>query len=183
MHYLLGACPPPDEGRGERRRAPPARRSGSRPDTPNAHFALGQALASTKDWDGAAAASAEALRVDPKDEQSRTELAKVHNNRAARSPRWAGPADALRALEAVRAPSAPSTPSGHLNLGKRARRATSVAGRDRRVDHCRARRARRRAHAVDGGPTVARAAAGTRPLAEPAVASASPSLRAAVEGR
>jgi tetratricopeptide (TPR) repeat protein len=87
-----------------------------KPDLLNAHFALGQALAATKDWDAAAVAFTEALRVDPKDEQSRTELAKIHNNRASAFAAQGRPADALRALEeAVRV--RPEYALGHLNLG------------------------------------------------------------------
>jgi tetratricopeptide (TPR) repeat protein len=152
------------------------------PDTPNAHFALGQALASTKDWDGAAAAFTEALRVDPKDEQSRTELAKVHNNRAGAFAALGRPTDALRALEeSVRV--RPEYALGHLNLGnaRAAQRqwqgaidawitAARVAPDDARMQSMVVQRLR-------GLPPEA------RPLAEPAVASASPSLRAAVEGR
>jgi protein O-mannosyl-transferase len=152
------------------------------PDTPNAHFALGQSLAASKDWDGAAAAFTEALRVDPKDEQSRAELAKVHNNRARAFAEQGRPADALRALEeSVRV--RPEYALGHLNVGNaRAAQgewkgaidawitAARVAPDDAQVRAMVAQRLR-------GLPPEA------IPLVEPALAGASPALRSAVEGR
>jgi protein O-mannosyl-transferase len=152
------------------------------PGTKNAHFALGQALAALKDWDGAAAAFTDALRVDPQDEQSRTELAKVHNNRAGAFAAQGQPEKALRALEeCVRV--RPDYALGHVNLGNaRAGQgrwqgaidawitAARVAPDDTRIQSMVVQRLR-------GLPPEA------RPLVEPALAIASPSLRTAVEGR
>jgi tetratricopeptide (TPR) repeat protein len=115
MHYLLGwSLLLTKDAQGA---IPPLREAlRLAPDTRNAHFALGQALAMTKDWDGAAVQLAEALRVDPADEQSRSELAKVHNNRAGAFAAQGRPQDALDALaEAVRV--RPGYALGHLNLG------------------------------------------------------------------
>lgn len=181
MHYLLGwSLLLTKDAKG----AEPPLREAIRlaPGTPNAHFALGQALAALKDWEGAAAAFTEALRVDPNDAHSRTELAKVHNNRASAFVAQGRPEDALRALEeSVRV--RPQYALGHLNLGNaRAGQgrwqgavdawitAARVAPDDARIRAMVAQRLR-------GLPQEA------RPLVEPALASADPSLRAAFEGR
>jgi tetratricopeptide (TPR) repeat protein len=181
MHYLLGwSLLLTKDAQGAV--APLREALRLQPDTKNAHFALGQALAAMKDWDGAAAAFTEALRVDPKDEQSRTELAKVHNNRASAFVAQGRPEDALRALEeSVRV--RPEYALGHLNLGNaRAGQgqwkgaieawitAARVAPDDARIRSMVVQR-------LQGLPPEA------RPLVAPALASASPSLRSAVEGR
>ena len=153
------------------------------PDTKNAHFALGQALAAAKDWDGAAAAFTEALRTDPKDEQSRTELAKVHNNRAGAFVAQSRPAGRPAGAGGVRARSARTTRSATSTSGTRAPgRASGQGAIDAWITAARVAPddARIRAMVVQrlqGLPPEA------RPLVAPALASASPSLRAAVEGR
>lgn len=181
MHYLLGwSLLLTKDANGA---IPPLREAlRLQPDIKNAHFALGQALAATKDWDGAAQAFQDALALDPKDEQSRTELAKAHNNRAGAFAAQGRPDEALAALEeAVRVQ--PAYALGHLNLGNaRAARAAWPGAIDAWISAARVAPddARVRAQVVarlKGLPPEA------RPLVDPALAGASPALRAAVEGR